>query len=85
MSSESRDGSAVQRGVRPRAWKPSETQLGVLKLAQRGLGLYTYCRNRAEHGARTCTIRSLRKRGLIEQGDKSLTAAGRELLAALGA
>jgi hypothetical protein len=85
MTENSAGMGPVERGVRPLAWTPSEAQLGVLKLAQRGLGLYTYCRTRAEHGARTCTIRSLRKRGLIEGHDKYLTDAGRALMAALGA
>jgi DNA-binding PadR family transcriptional regulator len=46
--------------------KLNDTQIGVLRLLADGKSAYTYCRNMAEHGARTCTVRALRRRGYVK-------------------
>lgn len=57
----------------------SETMVCVLRLASVGSSLYTYCANRAEHGARTGSIYALRRRGLLDGAQ--ITEAGKAALA----
>ena len=56
----------------------SETMVCVLTLASEGNSLYTYCANRAEHGARTGSIYALRRRGLLD--GTQITEAGKAAL-----
>lgn len=61
--------------------KLNDTQVGVLRLLSDGKSAYTYCSNRAEHGARTCTVMALRRRGYVkgfeitDEGRAALNAA----------
>lgn len=48
------------------AAKLNPTQLAVLQFLVEGKSAYTYCRNRSEHGARTCTVIALRRRGYVK-------------------
>ena len=50
--------------------KLSANQLAVLHMACTHGDLMRGCTKQADHGARTCTIYSLRKRGLIDKHDK---------------
>jgi hypothetical protein len=61
------------------AWKPSPQMLDVLHYAHHGQSIWSGCSNRAGHGARFCTIRALRKRGLLELD--TITEAGQRILA----
>jgi hypothetical protein len=58
----------------------NETQVGVLRLLADGKSAYTYCKNMAEHGARTGTVMALRRRGYVRGFD--ITDEGRLALAA---
>lgn len=60
--------------------KLNDIQLGVLRLLADGKSAYTYCNGRAEHGARTCTVMALRKRGYVT--GFAITDAGRVALKA---
>lgn len=62
--------------------KLSANQLMVLRLACTHGHLTQGCRQQSDYGARTCTIYSLRKRGLLNVMDKP-TALGLETLARL--
>ncbi len=46
--------------------KLNDTQIGVLRLLADGKSAYTYCSNMSQHGARTCTVMALRKRGYVK-------------------
>ena len=58
----------------------SPIMVAVLRMARDGTSLYGFCMNRAEHGARTCSILALRKRGLLTAN--AITAEGLVMLAA---
>lgn len=58
----------------------TETMRAVLRLAQQGEDLYSYCFNRSEHGARTSCLMAMRRRGLLK--GFALTDAGRAALEA---
>lgn len=60
--------------------KLNDTQVGVLRLLADGKSAYTYCTNMADHGARTCTVLALRRRGYVKGFE--LTDDGRAALAA---
>jgi hypothetical protein len=60
------------------AKKLNDTQIGVLRLLADGKSAYTHCGNMAQHGARTCTVLALRKRGYVKGFD--ITAEGRAAL-----
>lgn len=58
----------------------SPSMIAVLKLSADGKSLYRFCIKRSQHGARTCTIAALRRRGLLEVDE--ITDAGRIALSA---
>lgn len=56
--------------------------VAVLRFAREGRSLYSMCFNRSDHGARTCSIMAVRRRGLLD-GDALTDAGNAELDAAL--
>ena len=60
--------------------KLNVNQVAVLRLLAEGKSAYTYCIGRAEHGARTCTVMALRRRGHVKAWE--ITEQGRAALAA---
>jgi hypothetical protein len=61
---------------------PSEQMLKMLQGIAKGRAWNHHLRGRSEHGGGGGTLHALRSRGWLERGSDTLTAAGREVLAA---